>query len=320
MPPRAGDARAPDDGDGVLYWYGATHVAKAENSRRYRIENLLESRTKSTSHVGRILPPGKLRGIHTVVVVRAYVDALARLQLHALRRRGVRLVADYDDLLFDCPLDEFPPAERLRDRPRMARRLRIYRRGLDAFDAFTCSTEPIADALRRLRPDAPVELVANVPSPRWIEQGWRRFGRSAWKPGDPKVLRYLPGSPSHDRDFAVIEDVLAEFLRRHDDVALEVVGYLNFDRAKFPRDRVAHRPKVAYEDFPAVLLSTWVNLAPVAPTAYGLARSPIKLREASAFGVPTLSNHPLYPPHPSLTVARTTADWRDALEAFRANR
>ena len=128
-----------------------------------------------------------------------------------------------------------------------------------------------------------------------------------------------PGSPSHDRDFAVIEDVLAEFLRAHDDVELEVVGYLKFNRGKFPSERVAHRPKVPYEGFPAVLLSTWVNLAPIAATTYSVARSPIKLYEASAFDVPTLSNHPFYPPHPSLKLARTTADWRDAFEAFRAN-
>ncbi len=312
--PAPGEA---DDGEGVLFWYGATRIAKAENSRRYRIENRLERLPRARSFVGRWLPADLLEDVHTVIVLRPYLDRSTREQLDALRRRGIRLVADFDDLLFDCPLSDFPPAEKLFHRPRMALRLRAYRAGLGAFDAFTCSTEPIAEALRRLRPDAPVRTVPNVPSPCWIERGWDRYGHLAWRPGDPKVMRYLPGSPSHDRDFAVVEDVLAEFMRAHADVELEVVGYLKFRRSKFPRDRVRQRAKVRYDELPAILLSTWVNLVPLAPNVYSASRSALKFLEAAAFDVPTIATPSadlLRVADERVLAARSASDWRHHLE------
>ncbi len=311
------------DGRGVLFWYGATHVAVAENSRRYRIANRLEGLPAARSVVGRVIPDAMLAGIHTVVSIRPFVDSVAQRELGRLRALGIRLVADYDDLLFRCPLSDFPGADHPLRRLRIARRLDTYRGSVQHFDAFTASTRPIAHALRAMRPDAPISVVPNRPSPGWVARGWARFGDRVWKPGDARVIRYLPGSPSHDRDFAVIEDALVAFLDQHRDVELEVVGYLKFHERSFPRGRVRHLPKVDYERFPEVLLSTWVNLVPLAPTVYSQARSALKLLEAAAFGVPSIAtpsaDHARIAELPSpIQFANTTEDWLDALDAAHA--
>lgn len=285
--PPAPEPAAFGAGDGLLFWYGAEHVARAENSRRYRIENRLALLPEARVFVGRRLPPDVLRGVRVVLAVRPYVDRVARVEIREVRRRGIAVWADYDDLLFEGSLDDFPNARRFWARLRWRRRLPVYREGLAAFDGFTCTTEPIAEALRRARPDAPIELVPNVPSRRWIEDGWRRFVDRAWKPGDPLVLGYFPGSPSHDEDFAVVEETLARLLREFPELRLVVVGYLRFAREKFPADRLTVAPKVAYEDFPAMLLPTWLNLVPLADTPYSRARSDIKVLEAEAFDVPS---------------------------------
>jgi len=275
-------------GEGLLFWYGAEHIARAENSRRYRIENRLAALPAARRFVGRRLPEAALSGVRLVLAVRPFIDSVARQEIDRLRARGVAVWADYDDLLFAGELDDLPNARKLWSRLRWKRRLPIYRAGLDAFDAFTCTTPPIAEALTRARPDKPVHLVPNVPSSRWIEQGWKRSGGLAWRPGLPRVLRYFPGSPSHDEDFAAVEDSLARLLTEVADLELEIVGYLNFQSRKFPRQRVRHRPKVPYDDLPSLLLPTWLNLVPLAPTPYSLARSNIKELEAEAFDVPSV--------------------------------
>jgi hypothetical protein len=278
-------------GEGLLFWYGAEHVARAENSRRYRIDNRLVHLPAARSYVGRKLPEAALVEVRIVLAVRPFVDAVARSELERLRARGLSVWADYDDLLFQGELADFPNAHRFWPRLRWKRRLPVYRGGLGAFDGFTCSTAPIAEALSTQRPGAPVHLVQNVPSSRWIEGGWTEYGRLAWKPGAPRVLRYLPGSPSHDEDFRAVEDVLAGLLHEVPDLELEIVGYLNFQRSKFPAARLRHRPKLPYHELPAVLLPTWVNLVPLANTPYSRARSSIKELEAEAFDVPSVSGH-----------------------------
>ncbi|HSC88983.1 MAG TPA: hypothetical protein VLC09_16990 [Polyangiaceae bacterium] len=290
--PPAHEPDALADGEGLLFWYGATHIARAENSRRYRLENRLDQLPGARAFVGRDLSERALEGIDRVLVVRPFVDGPARRQLDALRRRGCRLWADYDDLLFDGELEQFPNASRFWQRMRLRRRLPVYRQGLDAFDAFTCSTEPIAEALRRLRPGVPVHVVPNVPSARWIANGWERYGTSAWSEGGPRVLRYFPGSPSHDEDFATVSATLAALLHQHPELSLEIVGYLRFDARPFPSERISHRPRVPHSELPELLLSTWLNLIPLAPTPYSLARSNIKELEASAFDVPSVTGSP----------------------------
>lgn len=314
------DAVSDGTGDGVLFWYGAPHVAVALNSRRYRIDNRLERLPMARSFTGRTLPDEVLEGIHTVVSVRAYVDPKAAGQLARLRARGLHLIADYDDLLFACPPRDFPGYHQTLLKRRVVKKLDTYRSGLTHFDAFTASTTPIAEALRAARPDAPVATIPNRPSPAWFARGWSRFGDDRWQHGGPLVLRYLPGSPSHDHDFAVIADPMAEFLRRHDDVNFEVVGYLRFDSTHFPKGRVRHLAKVDYEAFAGVLVSTWINLVPLAPTVYSQARSALKILEAAGFGVPSIAspsvdNASVGGPSSLVTFARTPTEWLDALEA-----
>jgi hypothetical protein len=286
--PPAAEPAAFAAGEGVLFWYGAEHVARAENSRRYRMDNRLQQLPAARSYVGRRLTNAALAGIRLVLCVRPFVDRVMRRELERLRARGLAAWADYDDLLFQGAPADFPGAGRLWQRLRWKRRLPVYASGLDAFDAFTCSTPPIAEALARLRPGAPVHLVENVPNSAWIEQGWAAYGHLAWKPGAPRVLRYLPGSPSHDEDFATVEATLARLLHEVPELELEVVGYLNFHPQKFPAARVRHRPKVPYAQLPELLLPTWLNLVPKAPTPYSRARSNIKELEALAFDVPSV--------------------------------
>src|SRR5262245_43112526 len=97
------------DGKDLCFWYASTRIAEATASCRYRIGNRVEVLRGSTAVIDRALPHSAVEGKRAVVVVRPLVDDHAARFLAQLRRQGIRLVADFDDLLFDCPPDHYPP-------------------------------------------------------------------------------------------------------------------------------------------------------------------------------------------------------------------
>jgi glycosyltransferase involved in cell wall biosynthesis len=79
-------------------------------------------------------------------------------------------------------------------------------------------------------------------------------------------------------------------LRDHAAVRLEVVGPLRLDSSLFPAGQLLRTPFVPYEELPRLLASSWINLAPLAPTRFNECKSAIKFLEASAFACPTLAS------------------------------
>lgn len=232
-------------------------------------------------------------------------------------KRGVLRIADFDDFLFTDAPEFFPTVLSGRETlSRASARAMRHRRVMDQFDAFTVSTEALADEIRRAAPGAPLLVVPNGLSRSWVDRGASVY--AAWKPGDPRVIRYLPGS-THDADFAVVVPALRRFLRSHPDVSLEVVGHLNWERQGFPVDRVRHREMVPYDYLPQFLASSWVNLAPLVDNRFNRCKSAIKFLEAAAFGCPTIASPiPAMAEHRDrgVILAATSAAWDSALEGM----
>jgi len=315
--PRAGGARASAlrarSGQGLCFWYQATRMAVASNSCRYRLGHVAEALRGATTLVDRAPPQSQLRGMHALVVVRPWVDEACRSVLSACRSQGVRLVADFDDLLFAGDPARYPLVlnGRLSERA-CAERIQRYSEGLECFDAFTVSTEPLRAQLLAVRPQADVAVVPNGLSPHWVAQGRRLY--DLWQPGDPKVIRFFCGSPSHDADFANVVHALGHFLRAHPDVSLEVVGQ-ELSSPHLPSARVRHLPVVPYLELPRLLSSTWVTIAPLASTAFNDCKSAIKFLEAAAFGVPCIASPTRDMARcPGALLARDDAAWLAALD------
>jgi hypothetical protein len=274
---------------GVCAWYEAVHVAKAAASCRYRIGHFVEFLAGVDVVIAGRLPPRVMTQCRTLFCLRPLVTSGLKQVLSRVQARGVTLVADYDDLLFAGDVSGLPESAggALGAATKRAR-LGGYASGLSVFDKFTVSTRALAAQLKRLAPDARVTVVPNGLSEAWLTQGRALY--RPYHPGDPKVIRYFAGSPSHDRDFAGIADPLARFLEAHREVRLEVVGPVSFDPRRFPVGRVAALPPVSYDSLPGMLASTWVNLAPLEPTAFNACKSALKVLESGAFGCPTLAS------------------------------
>jgi glycosyltransferase involved in cell wall biosynthesis len=207
----------------------------------------------------------------------------------ALREAGVRLVADFDDLLFAGRVSGLPRSVgSATSAALLDARLAGYAAALKVFDAFTVSTRPLREQILQRVPAAKVAVVPNGLSAAWVRQGRALY--DAFQPGDPLIIRYFAGSPSHDQDFAVVAEPIRRFLIDHPQVRLELVGSIRADLSMFPERSVTLLPPVPYESLPALIAKSWVNIAPLCNSDYAEGKSALKVLEAAAFGCPTLAS------------------------------
>lgn len=308
-----------DTGPRIVLWYASLARAKAIASRRYRMLHHAEVGANVKVVVAERLPDRMLDGADALVIIRPYPSRGVRRALDRCARMGVTRVADYDDLLFGGPAEERPEVVGGRLPRRWAEEAtERYASILDHFDAFTVSTAPLADELRAVRPAAPVFVVPNGLSPSWVAQGRRIY--PAWSPGDRRVMRFFPGSPTHDESFALVRPALGAFLERHRDVELELVGNLRFDASELAEGRVRHLAPVPFDHLPSLLAGAWVNLWPRVDSRFNRAKSPIKFLEAAAFGCPTVASTSCRTDGidgPAIAFRDGVEPWMDALERWR---
>lgn len=277
--------------------------------------NMVELLRGSTAVV-RSRPEAKLfSGARAIVCIRPALDPLSKKTLAQCRRAGTLLVADFDDVMFDGEVEHWPDvvngkltaAEAKENQER-------YRDSLSLFDAFTASTETLAERLRVATNGARVRVVPNGISQAWLEQGKLLY--PAPKKTKQKIIRYLPGS-AHDHDFQLIAGALSRFLKRHRDARLDVLGSFERFPGSIPMEKRRLMARVPFAHLPEYLSSSWVTLAPLVDNAFNQAKSGIKFLESAAFGAPCIAT-----PIPDmlkhepggLQLARTEDDWEQALE------
>lgn len=199
-----------------------------------------------------------------------------------LRARGTLLQADFDDLVFDPALAEASPAVLNGLRPLAALRAEFARHAaaLRRLGRATVSTAPLAEAAAGVLAMAPRRV------PNAIHARWRAM------PVPPASLRpplmtYLPGTRSHDRDFALVAPALERVLARHPEARLLVTGPLHFTlRAR--EGQVRHEEKLPFERYHEAVQRGRVNLAPLEASPFTRCKSALKVIEAGCWGIPTV--------------------------------
>ena len=239
-----------------------------------------------------------------------------RWLLRQYRWAGVKILADFDDLIFNEADVRHSPAIRNKRLPLLIlwRIFRLHRQAMGWFDRITVSTQALADAVHGIYPDVSVTVLANS-----IHWAWRKdVSLVPRECSGPRVLAYLPGTHSHDRDFAEIAPSLERFLRNHPDTLLKITGPLKFD-LNLPVGQVIHEERVPFDQYPQRFAGIWVNLAPLEETPFNACKSALKAMEAGFMGVPTLySNNPDMDRLAGEGVYRVEdGDWYGALERLR---
>lgn len=250
--------------------------------------------------------------VDIVVFHRPRASWRLRWLLARLRRAGVASVADFDDLVFDPAEAAHSPGvvNSLNSLLVTRRKYRAHGHALAWFSQVAVSTEVLAGRVRARHPATRVAVLHNS-----VHIAWRGLAGPEPTPGgQPRVLAYLPGTRSHDRDFAMIAAPLARFLNAHPEVILHVTGPLNFTLPVAP-EQVVHHEKVPFEQFAGRFHGVWANLAPLEDTPFNQAKSALKVLEAGYWGVPTLCS-----PNPDMArfagagaLQTGDGDWFDAL-------
>jgi len=234
-------------------------------------------------------------GFDLIVVHRpAFTPALVRF-LRAARAAGSRLVADYDDLIFD---PAYATASSMFAKSwDLTSVLATFERNTDAlrlFQEFTVSTAPLRDHIHALHPGAQVHVLPNAVSPAlWSMVAARGYQAQPSRP----YIGYFPGTATHDADLRVAAAGVAELCRTRR-IPLRVVGPVQTDDALFRGVEVERTALQPFSSMFDALSSCRVVIAPLTPTPFNRAKSHIKLLEAVlsctacvASAVPDMAQH-----------------------------
>ena len=232
--------------------------------------------------------------------------------LRWLRRRGVVILADFDDLIMDEAATGFSPGVMNDQVSRSVTRMRFtrHRWALNWFDGITVSTQPLAERVRRLSAAVQVMVIPNC-----VHRDWRRLQQQPSHPAREKVITYFPGTRSHNRDFQQIRAPLTRFLLDHPEFKLQITGLLAFDLSECAA-QVTYQDRIPFAEFRAQIQRGWVNLAPLEATPFNQCKSALKVIESGYWGIPTIIS-----PLPDAErfraagalIARDAAAWTDHL-------
>ncbi len=237
--------------------------------------------------------------------------------VRAARRAGVRLVADYDDLIFDpAYATQSSMFTQLWDLNQVMQTFACNTDALRLFAEFTVSTAPLRDHVLALHPAATVHVVPNsVPPTLWSMVAGRGYQQRQQRP----FVGYFPGTATHDKDFHVAAHGVAEFCRARR-VPLRIVGPVRMEDAIFRGVEVERLALQSYNDMFDTLAGCRVVLAPLAASPFNQAKSHIKLVEAAlscascvASAIPDMAQH--RGQDGTTTLVEFDGDWPRALRA-----
>lgn len=258
-------------------------LVRRNPSFTYRCENLAEALRRAGHEVwlGHVSRLPWWRRFDVVQFHRPLDGSRLAALVALLRARGTLLQADFDDLVFDPALAEASPAVLNGLRPLAALRAEFTRHAaaLRRIGRATVSTAPLAEAAAGALA-ATARLVPNA-----IPGRWRALPLPP--PAGRPLMTYLPGTRSHDRDFALVAPALERVLARHPEARLQVTGPLHFTlRAR--EGQVAHEEKLPFERYHEAVQRGRVNLAPLEASPFTRCKSALKVIEAGCWGIPTV--------------------------------
>lgn len=224
---------------------------------------------------------------HIIVLQRPQWNLRLAAWVTWLRRRGVKIWADFDDLVFDADYAAFSPAVITNKLPlkKIYKRFQAHQRALNLVDGVLVATEPLRAHGLSLRPDLRWFVLPNTVHGQWRQQYDKQpILKLDW---ENLLLSYFSGTASHDRDFALFEEPLQDFLHDHPQVHLQIVGPLQH-KLTLPAKRLLHYPKQPFANYANYVQATWVNLMPLQATPFTRCKSALKVIEAAYWARPTL--------------------------------
>lgn len=267
------------------------------NSRRYRCVHAREQLwwhgvPSAFSPLTEGRRPEAVAGARVIVLHRVPYDRYVHRLLLAARDRGAICLYDADDLIFD-PTVHPPLPDLVKRNPRLAAEraegARLCHQALAACDGALVTTGYLAEHVRKA--GRPAWVHRNAFSLQMLRRAEVAYSVAAHGPGRV-VVGYVSGSPTHDRDFALIRPILCRLLRAYPHVELRILGPVGWDGSwGSVADRVVRMPFVRWETVFEMLAQFDINLAPLElDHPFCQSKSEIKYVEAALVRVPTVAS------------------------------
>jgi glycosyltransferase involved in cell wall biosynthesis len=230
--------------------------------------------------------------------------------LHRARARGVAVLYDVDDLVFD-PASVTLILETLDQNPWDEATLDVWyaalgRNGalLRMCDRAIATNEFLAGRIADFS-KLPTGIIPNFLNAEQQALSSRLFGekrRSGFLSDGSIHVGYFSGTPTHNRDFAIAAPALARLMDEDPRVVLRIAGFLDLDeRLSRHRGRVEFIPLQDFLNLQRLVAEVEVNIAPLQNNVFTNCKSELKYFEAAIAGTITVAS-------PTFTFARAITD------------
>jgi glycosyltransferase involved in cell wall biosynthesis len=266
-------------------------------SRRYRCEHLAEF-IRGMGGSAAILEGADRRlqeqfddiidAIDVLVFQRVKYHKRFERMCRIARSKNVKTVFETDDLIFDSSANVLQSGAKVYLR---ARDISRYRQMLDCCEGALTSTMELKKALESTGKKQ-VWLLRNG-----YGQALDRYSRAALKAKaepstKPLCLGFASGTPTHDRDFALIAPILSELISQSETLRLTLIGYITVPQLLRPHaSKIDCHRAVPWQDLPRHLAKIDINLAPfVTSCPFNRGKSAVKFLEAALLACPTIAS------------------------------
>ncbi len=206
-----------------------------------------------------------------IIIQRHFPSASTENALRSILRLKVPIVYDLDDMLLDVP--PFHPLYN-----DLSKRVPYIKWILKEADLVTVSTTPLQEALKKYTA-RPIHVQPNLVD-------WSLFDALP-RPRNRQFNLLISGTPTHQEDWSIIEEPLAEFLNSHrEDVNAIFFGELPERFSDHPSVRLVNF-QADYRSYASHLreLDIHAALVPLEDTKFNRCKSNIKWLEYSAAGI-----------------------------------
>lgn len=261
--------------------YRVKNAAEVLAGRNYKIEWVLKSELKNV----------QLEGFDVVVVLRQTDrDDIIGKFIKKVHGVGKKVLFDLDDLIFDYnDLPVLMWTTNSKNVMYWGGYIWGVRRIAKRVDGFICTNEFLASKLKQSF-GKPVKVIRNSLNKRQIEVSEKYLQD---KKHNGFIIGYFSGSPTHIKDFGLVEPELIRFLENHDDAKLRIVGYIKFSglmKKLIKEGRVEIVAPVDYLKLQKLIAEVDVNIAPLVINDFTNCKSELKFFEAAVVETTTIAS------------------------------
>ena len=236
---------------------------------------------------------------HALVICRARYNARVAYMVARARTRGIPILFDCDDLVFDFrrahllvdSLGVDSSSEAIWDywfayTGRLGATLRLC-------NSFVTTNEYLAERALECHPRLRTAIVPNYFNPAqqdFSQSCYRAKQKSNWARDGRIHIGYFSGTPSHARDFSIVAPAIGRLLARDPRVVLRVTGFLELDQELLRyRDQIEFCPLQDFLNLQRLIAEVEINIAPLQENAFTNCKSELKFFEAAICGTLTLA-------------------------------